>query len=136
MTNNTSTELVEALDKVGISFGDLKNLSQEQFDKILEMTKKKELSKIESNLILGALPSLVEYNKNTIDGIKSITNNAKEAQQAALSGIETSCNTNKNVLDNLSKDAQSDKLKNNLAKSYVKASDNDVKKGKNYTRSQ
>ena len=111
----------EISEKLNIK--DFKNLSKEQYVKIMELVQNDNFSLAQLAELVKVIPNIIDLQKDYLDSLKSIVDGVKTTQVHSLDGIKKSLDSTMQILLKLTDKATSDESLHLIAEITLKLAD-------------
>lgn len=116
---NKQNQIELLKNKTGVST--FNSISKEKFDEIQRMMiSENKFTQQELSLLVELMPNFVELQKDFIDAVKKIAEQAGSSQKSAFDVIDKQMA----ILETLAKSAQTDETRSDIAKTLLKISEN------------
>jgi uncharacterized protein YjaG (DUF416 family) len=115
----------EISEKLNIK--DFKNLSEEQYVKIIELIQNNDFSLAQLAELVKVIPNIIDLQKDYLESLKSIVDGVKTTQINSLDSIKQSLDSTMQILSKIADKATSDESLHLIAEITLKLADLHVK---------
>ena len=115
----------EISEKLNIK--DFKNLSEEQYVKIIELIQNNDFSLAQLAELGKVIPNIIDLQKDYLESLKSVVDSVKTTQINSLDGIKQSLDSTMQILSKITDKATSDESLHLIAQITLKIADLHVK---------
>lgn len=106
-----------------LNIKDFKNLSEEQYVKIIELIQNNDFSLAQLAELVKVIPNIIDLQKDYLESLKSIVDGVKTTQVTSLDSIKKSLDSTMQILSKIADKATSDESLHLIAEITLKLAD-------------